>query len=286
LANIAMNYRHSFHAGNFADVLKHLILVRVLLHLLKKDSAFRVIETHSGTGMYDLENNEASRTNEWRDGIGRLIDRPFAGEAATLLEPYLSLIRSENFNEKLRYYPGSPSIALKLCRERDRLIFCELHPEDYNALRRNLGGDKRAKAIEINGWTALSAYLPPKERRGLVLIDPAFEEAQEFEHIAAGLADAYSRWETGIYLLWYPIKDEADSRSLERQIVDLKIPKTLRIELVISPVRTKAPLAACGMIIINPPWTLESELKSLLPPLVERLGQRGEGRYRLDWITR
>jgi len=280
-----MNYRHSFHAGNFADVLKHLILVRVLLHLLKKDSAFRVIETHAGTGMYDLDSNEASRTNEWQYGVGRLMDRPLAGEEAKLLEPYLSIIRSENSDEKLRYYPGSPLIALKLCREQDRLIFCELHPEEYKALRCNLRGDKRAKAIEINGWTALSAYLPPKERRGVVLIDPAFEEAQEFERLATGLADAYSRWERGTYLLWYPLKGKADSRSLERQIANLKISKTLRIELAIGAVRTEAPLAACGMIIVNPPWTLESELKSLLPPLVERLGRRGVGRYRLDWIT-
>ncbi len=280
-----MNYRHSFHAGNFADVVKHFVLVRVLLHLLGKDSAFRVIETHAGKGLYDLKGTEASRTNEWHEGIGKLIGQPLTESAAQLIEPYLSLVRKENLPETLRYYPGSPSIASKLCRTQDRMIFCELHPEDYAALHRQLRNDKRAKAVEINGWTALKAYLPPKERRGLVLIDPAFEEADEFEHLAAGLALAHGRWERGIYLLWYPIKDTGVTHAFEQIVATLEIPNILRIKFFVGEALAGGPLNACGMMIVNPPWELEKQLKFVLPALAQRLGHQNKGRYSLAWIA-
>jgi 23S rRNA (adenine2030-N6)-methyltransferase len=280
-----MNYRHAFHAGNFADVLKHAVLCRVLAHLVAKDSPFRVIETHAGAGAYDLAGKAASRTQEWRQGIGRLLERPLAGEAGQLLEPYLALIRAENQAGAVKLYPGSPLITRAFCRAGDRMIFCERHAEEYAALCGHFKGDRRAKTIEIDGWAALKAYLPPKERRGLVLIDPPFEEPGEFERLYDGLGEGVRRWSSGIFLLWYPIKDEREVRRFERRVVRLEIAKILRIEFAIDKPRAEGPLGACGMIVVYPPWTLEKELNAILPALASRLGRDGSGRYRLDWFA-
>ncbi len=280
-----MNYRHAFHAGNFADVLKHAVLCRVLAHLAAKESPFRAIETHAGAGAYDLAGEAASRTQEWRQGIGRLIEEPLAGEAGQLLEPYLALIRAENQAGAVKLYPGSPLITRAFCRQRDRMIFCERQAEEYAALARACKRDRRAKTVEIDGWAALKAYLPPKERRGFVLIDPPFEEPGEFERLRDGLAEGVRRWPSGIFLLWYPIKNEREVRLFERRLGKLEIPKILRIEFAIDKPRVEGALGACGMIIVNPPWTLEKELKTILPALALRLGRDGRGRYRLDWLT-
>jgi 23S rRNA (adenine2030-N6)-methyltransferase len=280
-----MNYRHAFHAGNFADVLKHAVLCRVLAHLAAKESPFRAIETHAGAGAYDLAGEAASRTQEWRQGIGRLIEQPLAGKAGQLLEPYLALVRAENQAGAVKLYPGSPLITRAFCRQRDRMIFCERQAEEYAALARACKSDRRAKTVEIDGWTALKAYLPPKERRGFVLVDPPFEEPGEFERLRDGLAEGVRRWPSGIFLLWYPIKDEREVRLFERRLGKLEIPKTLRIEFAIDKPRMEGALGACGMIIVNPPWTLEKELKTILPALALRLGRDGRGRYRLDWLT-
>jgi 23S rRNA (adenine2030-N6)-methyltransferase len=279
-----MNYRHAFHAGNFADVLKHAVLCRVLAHLVAKKSPFRAIETHAGAGAYDLAGETASRTQEWRQGIGRLIEQPPAGEAGQLLKSYLALVRAEN-RGVVKIYPGSPLITRAFCREGDRMTFCELQPEEYAALNRTFKGDARAKTVEIDGWTALKAYLPPKERRGFVLIDPPFEERGEFERLRDGLAEGHRRWSSGIFLLWYPIKDEREVRLFERRLAKLAIPKILRIEFAIDKPRVEGALSTCGMMIVNPPWTLEKELKVMLPALTERLGRGRAGRYRLDWLT-
>ncbi|HLL27200.1 MAG TPA: 23S rRNA (adenine(2030)-N(6))-methyltransferase RlmJ [Xanthobacteraceae bacterium] len=280
-----MNYRHAFHAGNFADVLKHAVLCRVLLHLVEKSNPFRVIETHAGAGGYDLAGEAASRTEEWREGIGRLIDHPPAGEAGNLLAPYLALVAAENKGGGVKHYPGSPLITRAFCREDDRMMFCELHPEEYAALDRRFRSDRNAKTAEIDGWTALKAYLPPKERRGLVLIDPPFEEPQEFERLCGGLAEGHRRWPTGIFLLWFPIKDRHEVRKFERRLAELEIPKILRIEFAVDKPRAEGPLSACGMMAVNPPWTLEKELNVILPALATTLGRNGAGRYRLDWLT-
>ena len=280
-----MNYRHAFHAGNFADVLKHAVLCRVLAHLVAKETPFRAIETHAGAGAYDLAGEAASRTQEWRQGIGRLIEQPLAGEAAQLLEPYLALIRAENPSGTIKLYPGSPLITRAFCRDEDRMIFCERHAEEYASLSRTFKGDPRAKTFETDGWTALKAYLPPKERRGLVLIDPPFEEPGEFDRLREGLVEGHRRWSSGIFLLWYPIKNEHEVGLFERRIAKQEIPKILRIEFTIDKPQMDGALRTCGMMIVNPPWTLEKELKAILPALTERLGRDGAGRYRLDWLA-
>jgi 23S rRNA (adenine2030-N6)-methyltransferase len=281
-----LNYRHGFHAGNFADVLKHAVLTRVLLHLREKDAPFRVIDTHAGAGRYDLTGEEAARTGEWREGIARLLDNPPAGEAGALLAPYLDAVRAVNGDGKLTAYPGSPALALSLARPQDRLIFCELHPEERKALLALLSADRRAKVSEMDGWTALKAFLPPPERRGLVLIDPPFEQEGEFQRFETGLAEAHRRWATGIYLFWYPIKDIGETEAFARRLARSGIEKILRHELHAAPVRPDQGLSACGLIVVNPPWTLEAEMQILLPAFAQILGRQGLGRFRIEWLAR
>src|ERR1051325_7801242 len=226
-----MNYRHAYHAGNFADVMKHAVLARVLTHLRDKPAAFRVIDTHAGAGVYDLGGLEAGKTLEWRDGIGRVMGADLDAGIRALLAPYLDAVKALNPSNALAVYPGSPALTQSLLRPQDRLIACELEPQAAAALAGHLRGDARAKAVAIDGWTALSAYVPPKERRGLVLIDPPFEQPQEMSRLTQGLAAAHRKWPTGCYLLWYPIKEAAEVAGFVRKLARLGIGKMLRIEL-------------------------------------------------------
>lgn len=269
-----MNYRHAYHAGNFADVLKHAVLSLVLAHLAKKPAPFRVIDTHAGIGMYDLASEEAEKTGEWRGGIGRLIGpgaKPLPEAVARVLVPYLGAIAALNPDGALQRYPGSPSLALALMREQDRLVANELHPEDAETLRRTVARDKRAKVLGLDGWLALKAQLPPKERRGVILVDPPYEVPGDLDRIAAGLAQARQRFAGGIYLLWYPIKDVRPIAAFRRAIADVAPPESIAVELMIRAPADASRLNGCGLIVINPPYTLEADLGVLLPELVERL---------------
>lgn len=274
-----MNYRHAFHAGNFADVLKHAVAALIIEHLKRKETPFRVIDTHAGTGIYDLASDEARRTGEWRDGIGRLLGRdaqPIPADVLPILAPYLHAVRRLNADGDLRIYPGSPLLALSLCREFDRLIANELHPEDRGLLQQALARDPRAKVLGIDGWQALRANLPPKERRGLILIDPPFEEPGEFDRTRQGLTAGVARFATGTYMIWFPIKDLAAVASFKTALAKLNLPKLLWSELrVVAP--TESPgLTATGLAILNPPFTLRDQLQTLLPFLAARLA-RGKG---------
>jgi 23S rRNA (adenine2030-N6)-methyltransferase len=280
-----MNYRHVFHAGSFADVLKHAVLARILVHLRAKPAAFRVIDTHAGAGRYDLTGPEASRGDEWRDGIGRLLDAAIGEAARALLAPYLDAVAACNGGGRLATYPGSPALVRTLLRPQDRLIACELEPVAAAALARYLARDPRCKAVAIDGWTALNAYVPPKERRGLVLVDPPFEETSEFARLAQGLETAHRKWPGGSYLLWYPIKERDAPDALARRLRRSGMAKVLRVELSVPVPRGSARLAACGLIVVNPPWTLAAELEILLPELAAALaGERG-GAHRIDWLA-
>jgi 23S rRNA (adenine2030-N6)-methyltransferase len=283
-----MNYRHGFHAGNFADVVKHATLARIVAHLCAKPAAFRVIDAHAGAGLYDLAGTEANRTGEWHNGIERLLqadlDASITPQARELLAPYLDAVAAFNSPGAVTVYPGSPMLLRAWLRRQDRLIACELEPAAAAALAENLAGP-RAKALAIDGWTALAAYVPPKERRGLVLIDPPFEAADDFARLPAALAEAQRKWATGIYLVWYPIKDRGGPDALARRLTRLGIAKILRAELTVSHPPDPSRLNGCGLIVVNPPWTLESELAILLPALSACLGQ-GQGGFRLDWIAR
>jgi 23S rRNA (adenine2030-N6)-methyltransferase len=285
-----MNYRHAYHAGSFADVLKHTMLALVIEHLKRKETAFRVIDTHAGAGRYSLGSAEAGKTGEWLGGIARLLATdaaPLPPDVAHRLAPYLDIVRRENGRGPLTRYPGSPIIALALMRSQDVLIATELHPEDRAALEAAIGTDRRAKVMGIDAWVALKSLLPPKERRGVVLIDPPFEAPDEFDRIALGLAQAVRRFATGTYLIWYPIKDPIRVKRFHARLVELGPLRLLRVELMIQrPVNTER-LNGCGIVVVNPPHTLEGDMAAVLPDLARRLSGAGSGAgYRLDWMAR
>ena len=280
-----MNYRHAFHAGNFADVVKHAILTRILAYLMRKDAAFRVIDTHAGIGLYDLFGDQAERTGEWQDGIGRLIRATLPPDIAALLAPYLDAVRAQNPDGALRYYPGSPFIARHMLRAQDRLMGFELHPLDAEALRENFAGDVQTRITALDAWKIFGTHLPPKERRGLVLVDPPFEEKGEFARMAKSLVQGHQRWPGGTYTYWYPIKDVTEVNAYIKALKASGIAKILRIELTIDSPTTPPRLHGTGMIVVNPPFVLEEEMRTLLPVLAELLGVEGRGRWSVDWVA-
>jgi len=282
-----MNYRHAFHAGGFADVIKHIVLVRILGHLQEKPAAFRVIDTHAGAGIYDLTGDEARRGGEWLTGIARLMQARLSEKVQPLVAPYLDIIRAFNPQRELAAYPGSPLIARAMLRPQDRLTACEIELGARKRLIDALRRDTQARVVDLDGWTALPAFVPPNERRGLVLIDPPFEAKDEFERVARGFAQAFAKWPTGSYLLWYPVKSRRATDTLARHVADAAAGsrpagKCLRPELSAAPQRPGGPLASTGLLVVNPPWTLAAELKALLPELEKPLGQGGAGRFRVE----
>ena len=277
-----MNYRHAFHAGGFVDVMKHIILVRLIEYLKLKPGAFRVIDTHAGIGRYSLTGDEAKRNPEWKDGIGKLLKAEIAAKPKLLIQPYLDAVESENQNGTLARYPGSPLIARKLFRPQDRLSALELHPKDARELGKHFDGDVQARVTALDGWLALNAYVPPKEKRGLVLVDPPFEEPGEWDRLVDGLAKAHKKWATGLYALWYPLKEP---REVNGFVADLKatgIKRMMRAELLVERA-VAGKLYGSGMILVNPPFVLEDELKTILPALVKALGRDGAS-HRIEWL--
>lgn len=277
-----MNYAHAFHAGNFADVFKHALLTRILVYLNRKDAPYRVIDTHAGEGAYDLSRDEVERTGEWREGIGRLVSLDRASEAGALLAPYLDLVGACDAEGRPKIYPGSPQIAQRLTRKNDRLVLCEKHPQAFAALKYRFGRDSRVKALDLDGWTALGAFVPPPERRGLVLVDPPYEDRDEFARIAKTFAAAHAKWNTGVYALWYPVKDARDAEALWRAIRASGARSALRLELSVAPL-SDAGLSRTGMIVVNPPFVLEQEARVLLPALARLLERKdGSGAYAIE----
>jgi 23S rRNA (adenine2030-N6)-methyltransferase len=287
IARLTMNYRHAFHAGGFADVIKHIVLVRILTYLQDKQAAFRVIDTHAGAGVYDLTGDEARRGGEWLTGIARMMQARFSEKALPLVTPYLDIVRAFNPQAELKSYPGSPLIARALLRPQDRLTACEVEPKARKRLIDALRRDTQARVVDLDGWMALPAFVPPKERRGLVLVDPSYEQKDEFERMADSFAQAFAKWPTGTYLLWYPVKSRRATDSLARHVAAVAgaaVPagKCLRLEFSVAPQSAEAGLASAGLLIVNPPWTLAGELKAILPELEKPLGQGGAGRFRLE----
>ena len=281
-----MNYRHAFHAGGFADVIKHIVLVRILVYLQEKPAAFRVIDTHAGAGRYDLESEQARRGGAWLTGIARIMQSRFSETTLPLLKPYLDIVRAFNPQAPLTAYPGSPLIARALLRPQDRLTACEVEPNARKDLIDALRRDAQARVVDLDGWTALSAFVPPNERRGLVLIDPPFEAKDEFERMATGFAEAFVKWPTGVYLLWYPAKSRRATDGLAQRVGEIAGTtagggKCLRLEFSVARQTAGAALASAGVLVVNPPWTLADELKAILPELEKPLGQGGAGRFKL-----
>ncbi|MDG3577239.1 23S rRNA (adenine(2030)-N(6))-methyltransferase RlmJ [Rhizobium sp. YJ-22] len=279
-----MNYRHIYHAGNFADVLKHAVLARLIRYAQNKDAAFRLLDTHAGIGLYDLGSEEAQKTGEWQEGIGKLIDADLPEPAATLLAPYLNAVRELNPEGGVRRYPGSPKLARMLFRPQDRLSAMELHPDDCGVLQRLFEGDYQVRVTHLDGWLALGAHLPPKEKRGIVLVDPPFEAANEYERMVDGLARAYRRFSGGTYCLWYPMKKGAPIANFYEALKALEIPKMLCAELTVRSDRETAGLNGSGLVIVNPPYVLKDELHALLPVLKEKLAQDRYASQRAFWL--
>lgn len=261
-----MNYRHAFHAGNWADCMKHAVLVWLLRALARKQKSFFVLDSHAGRGHYDLESEEARRTGEADTGIRRLMAAPHSAFA-----DYLGLVR------QLGLYPGSPALIRATLRPGDRLACCEAHLEECGALRARFLRDPQVQVHARDGFGALVALLPPSERRGLVLIDPPFEEPDEYLRLAVGLATAHGRFPGGVLAAWYPIKHRAPVRTMQATIRDVGMRDVVAAELLLRAPLDAARLNGCGLVVVNPPWGFEAEIPPLLTALLQRLGNREPG---------
>jgi 23S rRNA (adenine2030-N6)-methyltransferase len=277
-----MNYRHAFHAGNFADVFKHVVLSLLLKSLHRKDTPFCYLDTHAGAGRYDLDGAAAQKTGEFREGILRL----WHADALPTLVDYMAAVRAVNAGNALRYYPGSPAVARFFLRPRDRMVLLELQPEECAQLKTQFAGDRRVTVLAQDGYAGLRAFLPPSERRGLVLIDPPFETNDEYSRVVEGLRVAHARWDSGIYALWYPVKNRPPVERFHRALAVTGIRKMLLVEFAPYPEDSGFRLNGCGMIVINPPWQLDETLRSLLPRLLEILRQHPSGHAGVSWLVR
>jgi 23S rRNA (adenine2030-N6)-methyltransferase len=282
----AMNYRHAFHAGNFADVLKHVVLIMLVEHLKKKPAPFFYLDTHAGRGRYDLSEAQAQRSGEYKEGIGRLLE----ARAAALppeVASYVALVRESagKGHSAITAYPGSPLIVARLRRPDDRLVLVESLPKEASALEAALGRQRQVSVIEGDGYAALKAQLPPREKRGLVLIDPPYESDLEFDRVLAGLELAHERWPTGTYCIWYPLTDRAGPVRFHRGLEDSGIRRVLDVRLGVLPPDAQVGMAGAGLVIVNPPWQLDERLKELLPQLHRLLSPEGTGSTSVEWLV-
>ena len=281
-----MNYRHAYHAGNFADVLKHVLLMMLIEHLKKKSAPFFYLDTHAGRGLYDLSEAQAQRSGEYKSGIGRVLDAP-AAQLPAEVSAYAQLVRQSagKGHSAITAYPGSPLIVARLRRPHDRLVLMETLPKEAAALKAALGRGRLVSVLESDGYAALKAHLPPRENRGLVLIDPPYESDLEFDRVLAGLELAHERWPTGTYCIWYPLTDRAGPVRFHRGLERSGIRKVLGVQLNVLPADAQVGMAGAGLVIVNPPWMLDERLKELLPQLHKVLSPEGLGGTSVDWIV-
>ena len=280
---IMLSYRHSFHAGNHADVLKHIVLMLILENLKLKEKGFFYLDTHSGVGRYRLSSNESEKTAEYKEGIERLWEQTDLPEDVAR---YVKMIKKLNYGGKeLRYYAGSPLIATELLRPQDRALLTELHPSDYPILRNNFSDYKNVTVKCDNGFQQVKATLPPKERRGLVLIDPPYELKEDYDLVVKTIEEGYKRFATGTYAIWYPVVLRQQTKRIFKGLEATGIRKILKIELAVRPDSDQRGMTASGMVVINPPWTLETQMKEILPYLTKTLVPEGTGSWTVEWIT-
>ena len=281
-----MNYRHAYHAGNFADVMKHAVLARIVDYLKRTDAAFRVIDTHAGVGLYDLASTESAKTGEWMSGIGRMLGADLSGEARTLLAPLLGVVREHLREGRLAAYPGSPLIVRRMLRKQDRLSAFELHEADHVALAALFAGDFQVRVTHLDGWLVPGAHLPPKEKRGLVLIDPPFEKDGEFDRLVEALEKGHRRWPGGMFCLWYPLKRGNEAEQFVASLKRSGPPDLVRIELDLGPGEGPVQgLSGSGLIVKNPPYVLEAEMKAIMPELARLMGRGDKAGWRFERLT-
>lgn len=277
-----MNYRHIYHAGNFADVFKHCVLITLTQSLLKKDSPIFFLDTHAGIGKYDLTSEIAQKTREYENGIARVYN---LYNCPAIVQTYQNIVHATNAHAKiLHFYPGSPLIIRNLMRTQDHMILTELHQEDIQLLKNCFHQDKQVAVHHADGYQGLKAFLPPKFGRGLILIDPPFEEKDEFEKVTTGIEIALKRFPTGIYIIWYPIKNLIAVKDFYKKLKGIKCKNILAMELTISKASVNSELTSCGLIIINTPWQFEIELKPLVSWLGKTLAFDQTGGYAIQWL--
>ena len=281
-----LSYRHSFHAGNHADVVKHIVQSLILNSLKQKDKPFVYHDTHSGVGRYDLTHEWSEKTGEYKQGIARLwsMNEDNQKDLPEELQSYLDSISTLDNGEKLRFYPGSPRVARAHLREQDRMVLTELHPADHPLLEQEFHRDRQVSIYKEDGFQRLKGSLPPKERRGLVLIDPPYELAKEYRDVVTAIAQSHKRWATGIYAIWYPVVNRCDIEDMIEGLEGLGIRKILQIELGVSPDTNERGMTASGMIVINPPWMLERQMNDILPVLKEAIAP-ATGHFKVEWIV-
>ncbi|MDO5054888.1 MAG: 23S rRNA (adenine(2030)-N(6))-methyltransferase RlmJ [Pasteurella oralis] len=278
-----LSYRHSFHAGNHADVLKHIVLMLIIENLQLKEKGFYYLDTHAGVGRYRLFSEEAEKTAEFAEGIGRLWQRDDLPEE---IARYVKVIKKFNYGGKeLRYYAGSPLIAATMLRAQDRALFTELHPSDFPLLRNNFKDFQNVISKRENGFQQLKATLPPKERRGLVLIDPPYELKEDYDLVVQAVEEGHKRFATGTYAIWYPVVLRQQIKRMLRNFENTGIRKILQIELAVRPDSEQRGMTASGMIVINPPWALEQQMKKILPYLTQTLVPEGTGSWSVRWVV-
>lgn len=277
-----LSYRHSYHAGNHADVLKHVVLTLCLESLKEKETPFLYLDSHSGAGRYLLQSEHAEKTGEYLAGIGRLWQRT---DRPALLDAYFSVLNYYNRSEALKYYPGSPLIAKQLLRSQDHLNLTELHSTDYPLLKMEFQKDKRARVLREDGFLQLKSKLPPQSRRGLILIDPSYEIKEDYQVVIQAIHEGYRRFATGIYLLWYPVVSRSQTQAMINALVATGIKRIWQIELAIRPDNSQKGMTASGMIVINPPWKLAVQMQTLLPWLQSCLDLNHYGHYTLQELV-
>ena len=277
-----LSYRHGFHAGNFADVFKHVILSLLVRAQLRKDKPFFYLDTHAGSGRYKLDSTMAQKNREFAGGIARLWK---LAEAPASVRVYLDAVRALNAAEGLKVYPGSPRIARHFLRPQDRVVLCELHSKEVEHLQEEFRGDRQAHVYRMDGYQGLKAFLPPAERRGVVLVDPAFELKDERARLLEAIASAHKRFPTGVYAIWYPLQDRQTADWFRRQITRSGIRNILAAELRIFDEDVPLRMNGTWMLVINPPWRLDEELKTTGPWLWKALSPEGQGGFRLEeWV--
>ncbi|QWC53070.1 23S rRNA (adenine(2030)-N(6))-methyltransferase RlmJ [Pectobacterium atrosepticum] len=277
-----LSYRHSFHAGNHADVLKHTVQSLIITALKEKEKPFLYLDTHAGAGRYQLSGPHAERTGEYLDGIAKIWQRD---DIPAELEPYMQAVRTYNHNGQLRYYPGSPLIARQLLREYDKLHLTELHPSDFPLLRNEFQKDARTKVLRDDGYQQLKAQLPPLSRRGFVLIDPPYELKTDYQDVVKGIKEGHKRFGTGVFALWYPVVLRQHIKRLLKELQASGIRNILQIELAVLPDSDRYGMTASGMIVINPPWKLAAQMKDVLPWLHSVLVPEGTGHTLVEQIV-
>ena len=275
-------YRHLFHAGNFADVFKHALLAQLLLGLAKKDKPFFCLDTHAGTGRYDLTHDWARKNAEYKHGIALVWARQ---DAPSEFSPYLDAVRAENPDGKLNFYPGSPRITRRFMRAHDRLALSELNKKDYEALASLFAHDRQVQVRLLDGYQALKAFLPPPERRGLVFIDSSFDRAQEFKRLTDGFIEGHGKFATGVYALWYPLMDAIAMQGFERRVAATGVRKILQLELSVRNLGVAGSVRGCGMLVVNPPFGFEAAARKIVTWLWPVLAHGGEGGERVRWLV-